>query len=178
MAQNSEKKKQDSEKKKMGCLAGCLIGIIIMILLVTALVVFGYLNRDKLLPFIAEKAGAEVSTVIKYAGEKAETGMPSEFMDRAYKIDIPGEDKTVKVTTSDEPAEQTYDKFMQYYQDRGWKVAKEAEALQTAPEQMESVAEYMQENIRIAELEKDGQKMSLAVGRFDEETVAAVWQQP
>ncbi|MFP4193951.1 MAG: hypothetical protein ACLFRO_03325 [Desulfobacterales bacterium] len=162
-------------KKKKGCLFGCLTVTVIILVLVIGLAVFGYLNRDKLLPFIAEKAGAEVSTVIKYAGEKAETGMPSEFMDRAYRIDIPGEDKTVKITTSEEPAEQTYDKFIQYYQDSGWKVNKEAEALQTAPEQMEQAAEYMQENTRIAELEKDGQKMTLAVGRFDEETVAAVW---
>ncbi|MCF8111414.1 MAG: hypothetical protein K9J85_07980 [Desulfobacteraceae bacterium] len=166
---------QQAPKKKKGCLGGCLTVIVIVIVIVAGLAVFGYLNRHRIMPFITEKTGIEVSTAIKYIGTKAETGIPSEFMDRAYKIEIPGEDKTVKVTTSDAPVDRTYDIFIQHYRKRGWEVSKEVEALQTAPEQMEPVAGYIRDNTKIAELEKDGRKMGLAVGGFNEETVAAVW---
>lgn len=166
---------QQAPKKKKGCLGGCLTVIVIVIVLVAGLAVFGYLNRHKIMPFITEKTGIEVSTAIKYLGTKAETGMPSEFMDNAYEIEIPGRDKTVTVATSDAPVDRTYDRFIQHYRERGWEVSKEAEALETAPEQMEPVAGYIRENTKIAELEKDGRKMGLAVGGFNEETIAAVW---
>ncbi|MGM0787004.1 MAG: hypothetical protein ACQETG_04760, partial [Thermodesulfobacteriota bacterium] len=56
-----------------------------------------------------------------------------------------------------------------------WEVEKEVEALEVAPEQLESVSRYMEEELRAAELTKDGRKMGLAVTIYNDETVAAVW---
>ncbi|MFO7931293.1 MAG: hypothetical protein R6U97_07790 [Desulfosalsimonas sp.] len=168
------KEKEEAPKKK-GCFTGCLLVLVIIIVLAAVLAVFGYINRHSILPFVTDKLGLEVSSVIHHVGSKAEKGMPTGFQDNAYNIDLQQGDKTVRVTTSDEPAEQTYDKFIQHFTDEGWEVEKEVEALEVAPEQLESVSRYMEEELRAAELTKDGRKMGLAVTIYNDETVAAVW---
>lgn len=167
--------KERKSKEKKGCLPGCLFGSILIIVLVAVLAVFGYLNRYTILPFVSDKMGLEVSSVIPHAGSKATTGMPSEFLDKAYKIDLPQGNKTVRITTSDVPADQTYDRFLQYFQEGGWEVKKEMEALGAAPKQVENVSQYFEEEIRAAELVRDGQQLDLAVTRYNDETVGAVW---
>lgn len=169
-------KEPRSEKK--GCLPGCLLVFIIIIVLLAVLAVVGYLNRHAILPFVTDKLGVEVSSVIHHVGTKAETGMPPGFLDNAYKIDMPQGDKTVKVTTSDTPADQAYDEFLQYFKQEGWEVKTEMAALEMAPEKIESVSGYMDEEIRVAELARNGRKMGLAVTRYNKETVAAVWHKP
>lgn len=138
--------------------------------------VFGYFNWHKILPFVSDKLGLQVSSVVNYLGTKAETGVPPEFLDSAYEIDSSQGDKTVRIATSDAPAYKTYDSFIQYYKEQGWRVTKEMEALEAAPEEVESVSKYLTEKLRAAELEKDdGSKMSLAVTIYNEETVGVVW---
>lgn len=170
--------KKESKSGKKGCLSGCLVAFVIIIVLLAVLTVVIFLNRHAILPFVTDKLGVEVSSVIHHVGTKAETGMPPEFQENAYKIDLPQEDKTVKVTTSDTPADQTYDAFIQYFKQEGWEVKKEMEALEMAPEQIESVSGYMEEEIRVAELARNGRKMGLGVTRYNDETVAAVWHKP
>ncbi|MFP3980414.1 MAG: hypothetical protein ACLFUY_03390 [Desulfobacterales bacterium] len=167
-----------SRSKKKGCLPGCLLVFIIIIVLLAVLAVVGYLNRHAILPFVTDKLGMEVSSVIHHVGTKAKTGMPPEFLDNAYKIDMPQGNKTVKVTTSDTSPDQTYDEFIQYFKQEGWKVKKEMEALEMAPGQTGAISEYMEEDIKAAELSRNGRKMSFAVTRYNEETVAAVWHTP
>ncbi|MCF8026432.1 MAG: hypothetical protein K9K82_13220 [Desulfobacteraceae bacterium] len=169
---------KESRSKKKGCLPGCLLVFIIIIVFLAVLAVVGYLNRHAILPFITDKLGVEVSSVIHHVGTKAETGMPPEFLENAYKIDMPQGDKTVKVTTSDTPADQTYDAFIQYFKQEGWEVEEEMAALEMAPEQIESISGYMEEEIRVAELARNSRQMGLAVTRYNEETVAAVWHTP
>ncbi|MCF8094323.1 MAG: hypothetical protein K9J79_03085, partial [Desulfobacteraceae bacterium] len=103
------------------------------------------------------------------------TGMPSRFLDNAYKIDLPQGEKTIKVTTSDAPADQTYESFIQYFREKGWEVRKEMEALEVASKQLKSVPENLEEEVRVAQLSRDGRRMNLGVTRYNNETVAAVW---
>ncbi|MFO7760249.1 MAG: hypothetical protein R6V20_01370 [Desulfobia sp.] len=170
--------KKESRSEKKGCLSGCLLVFVIIIVLLAVLVVVGYLNRHTVVPFVTDKLGVEVSSVIHHVSTEAKTGMPPEFLDDAYKIDMPQGDKTVKVTTSDTPADQTYDEFIQYFKQEGWEVEKEMEALEMAPEQVASASGYMEEEIRAAELARNGRQMGLAVTRYNDETVAAVWHTP
>lgn len=170
---------KEPKSKKKGCLTGCLLVLVIIIVLVAVLAVFGYLNRHRILPFVTDKLDLEISSVIQYAGgTEAETGMPAEFLDNAYKIDLPQGNKTAKVTTSDTPADQTYDIFIQYFKEEGWEVKKEMEAQEVASEEVESVSKYMEEELRVAELARDGRRMNLGVTRYNDETVAAVWYTP
>ena len=166
---------KESRSKKKGCLPGCLLVFIIIIVLLAVLAVVGYLNRHAILPFVTDKLGVEVSSVIHHVGTKAETGMPPEFLDNAYKIDMPQGGKTVKITTSNTPPDQTYDAFIQYFRQKGWDVRNEMEALEMAPEQAPAISGYIEEEIRAAELSRNGRQMGLAVTRYNEETVAAVW---
>ena len=141
--------------------------------------VIGYLNRHTLLPFITDKLGMEVSSIIQYAGgTKAKTGMPPQFLNKAYKIDLPQGDKTVRITTSDTPVDETYDRFIQYFKQDGWQVKKEMASMEMAPEQFSTVSKYMKDKLKGAELARDSLRMGLGVTRYNEETVAAVWQTP
>ncbi len=168
---------KESKSKKKGCLSGCLAAFVIIIVLVAALAVIGYLNRHTLLPFITDKLGMEVSSIVQYAGgTKAETGMPPKFLDNAYKLDLPQGDKTVRITTSDAPVDETYDRFVQYFKEDGWEVKKEMESMEVAPEQFASVSKYMKDKLKGAELASDGRRMGMGVTRYNEKTVAAVWQ--
>ncbi|MFP4531944.1 MAG: hypothetical protein ACLFNS_04600 [Desulfobacterales bacterium] len=170
---------QESKLKKKGCLPGCLTVFVIIILLVAALAVIGYLNRHTIVPFVTDKLGMKVSSIIQFAGgTKAETGMPPQFLDKAYKIDLPQGDKTVRITTSDESADHIYDRFIQYYKEDGWEVKKEMEAMEMAPDQFASVSQYLKGKLKGAELAKNGRRMGLGVTRYNEETVAAVWRTP
>lgn len=73
---------KESEPKKKGSLAGCLLVSFIMLLLLAGMVVFGYLNRYTILPFVTDKLGVEISSVLDHVGTKAETGMPPGFWTR------------------------------------------------------------------------------------------------
>lgn len=169
---------KESRSKKKGCLPGCLLVFIIIIVLLAVLAVIGYLNRHAILPFVTDKLGVEVSSVIHHVGTKAKTGVPPEFLDNAYKIDMPEGDKTVKVTTSDTPPDQTYDEFIQYFRQEGWEVKNEMEALEMESEHTGTISDYMEEEVRAAELSRNGREMNLAVTRYNQETVAAVWHTP
>ncbi|MCF8029160.1 MAG: hypothetical protein K9K81_12410, partial [Desulfobacteraceae bacterium] len=76
------------------------------------------------------------------------------------------------------PADQTYDAFIQYFKQKGWNVRKEMEALDMAPEQAAAISDYIEEEIRAAELSRNGHQMGLAVTRYNDETLAAVWHTP
>ncbi|MEF8941460.1 MAG: hypothetical protein V5B78_01580 [Desulfohalobiaceae bacterium] len=168
----------DTNPKKKGCLSGCLICLLIIIVLVAVLIVVGYFYGHRILPFVSDRLGIEASSVIHHFGTKAEKGMPSQFLDNAYKIDAPKDNKIVRVTTSDVPADQTYDRFIEYFEGKGWEVKKEMQALESAPEQVDSISKYLEEELRAAELARDNQRMGLGVAKFNNETVAAVWHTP
>lgn len=168
----------EAKPKKKGCLSGCLISLLIIIVLLAVLIVVGYLNRHRILPFASDKLGLEISSVIHHFGSNAEKGMPSEFLDNAYKIDATEGEKIVKVTTSNVPAAQTYDRFIEYFKEKGWEVRKKMKTLEGTPEQVESISKYMEEELRAAELARDSQRMGLGVARYNEETVAAIWHPP
>lgn len=165
----------ETQSRKKGRLPGCLLALVIIIVLVVVLVVFGYLNRHKILPFVTDKLGVEVSSVLTHVGTQAEKGMPSGFLDNAYKIDSPQGDKTIRVTTTDLSANRTYARFMEHFRDKGWEVKKELQALEAAPKQLEAVSGYMEEDLSFAELSREGRKMGLAVTRYNDETVGVVW---
>ncbi|MGM0452425.1 MAG: hypothetical protein ACQERN_04580 [Thermodesulfobacteriota bacterium] len=167
----------ESKSKKKGCLSGCLTAFVIIIILIAALAVIGYFNRHTILPFITDKLGMEVSSIVQYAGgTKTETGMPPQFLNNAYKIDLPQGDKTIRITTSDVPVDETYDRFIQYFKEDGWEVKKEMEAMEVAPEQFASVSKYLEDELKGAELTRNGRRMGMGVTRYNEKTVAAVWQ--
>ena len=164
----------ESKSGKKGCLFGCLLILVIIVLLVV-LVVFGYFNRHKILPFVTDKLGVEVSSVLNHVGTKTDSGMPSDFLGNAYKIDSPQGDKTVRVTTTDVPANRTYARFIRHFRDKGWEVKKELQALEEAPKQLQAVSGYMEEDLSVAELVREGRKMGVAVTSYNDETVGVVW---
>ncbi len=164
-------KKARSGKK--GCLIGCLLATVIVFLLVAGSI-YAYFNMHKILPFAMARMGVDVATVIQHAGVEAETGMPSEFLGKAYKINLPRQEGILKVASVDVSVGEAYDKFIDYFKSDGWEIKDEFEVLRGTPEVVTSFSGYMDE-LSAAELEKDGRKAVLAVIAYQNETVGIVW---
>ncbi len=169
--------KNDSKPQKKGCLLGCLAAVIVAVLLVVGLFVLGYLNRHKILPLIMEKTDIEVVTVMQHMGTEVESGLPSEFLDDAYQIDLPRREGTVKVASVEGSVDQTYGRLLEYYEGEGWEVDEEVEVLKDAPEHVESFSKHAGE-WKAAELAKDDKKMGVAVTTYRDETLGIVWHSP
>jgi hypothetical protein len=161
--------------KKKGCL-----GIFLVIaLIVIGVLIFGYLNRHKIFACASEKLGLEAVTILENRGTKVQSGLPPGFLNKAYRIDLPEGKGTFKIASVSISREEAYSKLVEYYESEGWKLKSEAdimeESLEESLEEITPVAALTKE-LEVAELEKGGKKMRIAVSRYGNETLGIVWK--
>ncbi|GEM_PF-3519865 len=164
------------ESKKKGCFSGCLIIFAVFSVILLGVFVYGYFNRYKILPRAMNIAGVEIDTIASFMGEEIDSGLPAEFTDRAYRIEIPEAQGRLKISSSDTPVDEKYNKFVDYFSEEGWVFLEEFESVSDAPGQLGHFSKYLQD-MKAARMQRGDERISVFVSRYNDETIGAVWRE-
>ncbi len=164
-------------KKKKGCLPGCLVVLCILVFLGMAGSLLFYRNRHKILPSAMRIFNVEATRILGTMGTPVKDGLPPEFLENTYEIQLPHEEVSLKVSATRTPPEETYDLLIEFFQEQGWEIDQEVQALEEAPDIVKSFSGRMPE-LRAAQLKMGNQELGLAVIQFNDETISAVWSVP
>ncbi len=149
---------EEKKKKKKGCLLGCLGAAGIVLIIIVLLGVWGYRNRHRALPFIANRFGTKI-----------ESGIPAEYRKDSYQIELPEKKENLKISLTQKPAEEVNKNFVDYYKSEEWKVIREMEDI---PSDMGTMAAFGNIRGKITMLQKEERGMVItAMGHKEGSTV-------
>lgn len=166
------------ERKKKGCSA-CLIGcaaLAVAFAVLAVLGVIGYRRRHHIFLYAVDRFDIEAETVLSRVGTGVTEGVPPEFAERSYEVEVPGAQQPVIIGSLDTALDQAYNRYIEYYESEGWVVSEEHDSLKGVSEQVESMLEYMEQDWKAAELKKGDIRKVIAVTTYREKTIGIVWR--
>ncbi|MFW5996850.1 MAG: hypothetical protein ACOCQP_02445 [Lentisphaeria bacterium] len=159
--------------RRKGLAIGCLIFLIAFLVIVSSGLVIGYYNRHRILPAIIEKLDVDVTEIMKYTGKKSEQGLPPEFMENAYEMNVA--DGSIKLTNIELPLKEVYEKVIQYFSEEGWEIDEDLEDLPSdVSRQVDTMADMLGKRRRMAVLKKEHEVKFLIVTGDENAAVIAV----